>query len=52
MKFEEFTEIEKVIQQGILYNFIIIGEASVNVPDEIKSGYPQIPWRLMRSIFR
>jgi uncharacterized protein with HEPN domain len=47
MSFEDFRRIEEIILQGILYNFIIIGEASVNVTDEIKSRYPQIPWRLM-----
>ena len=47
MSFEDFREIEEIILQGILYNFIIIGEASINVNDEIKSRYPQIPWRLM-----
>jgi uncharacterized protein with HEPN domain len=47
MTFEDFTRMEEIINQGILYNLIIIGEASVNVNDEIKSRYPQIPWRLM-----
>ncbi len=47
MSFEDFRRVEKIILQGILYNFIIIGEASVNVDDGIKSRYPQIPWRLM-----
>ena len=46
MSFEDFRKIEKIILQGILYNLIIIGEASVNVNDGIKSCYPQIPWRL------
>ena len=45
--FEDFTRTEEIILQGILYNFIIIGEASINVPDEIQSRYPQIPWRLI-----
>ena len=47
MTFEDFTRMEEIINQGILYNLIIIGEASVNVNDGIKSRYPQIPWRLM-----
>ena len=47
MSFEDFRKIEKIILQGILYNLIIIGEASVNVNDGIKSRYSQIPWRLM-----
>jgi uncharacterized protein with HEPN domain len=36
MNFEDFTQLEEIIQQGILYNFMIIGEAAVNVPDKIK----------------
>jgi uncharacterized protein with HEPN domain len=47
MSFDDFRRMEEIINQGILYNLIIIGEASVNVNDEIKSRYPQIPWRLM-----
>ena len=47
MTFEDFANIEELLLQGILYNFIIIGEATVNVPDEIRSRYPQIPWRSM-----
>ena len=47
MSFEDFSRIAEIMLQGILYNFIIIGEASVNVTDGIKSRYPQIPWRLM-----
>jgi uncharacterized protein with HEPN domain len=43
MSFEDFRRIEEIILQGILYNFIIIGEVSFNVTDEIKSRYPQIP---------
>jgi len=44
---QDFTQTEEIALQGILYNFIIIGEASINVPDEIQSRYSQIPWRLM-----
>ncbi|GAB4291222.1 MAG: hypothetical protein Fur0025_26380 [Oscillatoriaceae cyanobacterium] len=47
MNFDDFTNIDELILQGILYNFIIIGEASVNVNDEIQSRYPEIPWRFM-----
>ncbi len=50
MNFDDFTNMDELILQGILYNFIIIGEASVNVNDKIKSRYPQIPWRLMASM--
>jgi uncharacterized protein with HEPN domain len=47
MNFDDFERTEELILQGILYNLIIIGEASVNVNDVIKSRYLQIPWRLM-----
>lgn len=47
MNLANFERTEELILQGILYNFIIIGEASVNINDGIKSRYPQIPWRLM-----
>lgn len=47
MTFEDFTNIDELLLQGIFYNFIIVGEATVNVPDEIRSRYPQIPWRSM-----
>ena len=47
MNFTNFERTEEVILQGLLYNFIIIGEASVNVPNTIQFRYPEIPWRLM-----
>lgn len=33
-----------------LHNFILIGEASRNVPDEIKDQYPQVAWEEMRDM--
>ena len=50
MNFEDFSNIDEILLQGILYNFIIIGEAAINVPDDIQSRYPQIPWRLMSNM--
>ena len=47
LAFEDFAKTNEIIQQGILYNFIIIGEAAINVPGQIQSRHPQIPWRLM-----
>ncbi|MBP0028305.1 DUF86 domain-containing protein [Roseofilum reptotaenium CS-1145] len=47
MSYEQFEDMEDLVLHGILYNFVIIGEASINVNDSIKSRYPQIPWRLM-----
>ncbi|HAX80663.1 MAG TPA: DUF86 domain-containing protein [Cyanobacteria bacterium UBA11372] len=44
--FEEF-ERNKTIVKAVLYDFVIIGEATRNVSNEIQSRYPLIPWRLM-----
>ena len=46
MTFEEF-ESNKMVVQSVLYNFVIIGEASNNIPDEIKMRDSSIPWRMM-----
>ncbi|MFM6206258.1 MAG: DUF86 domain-containing protein [Planktothrix sp.] len=47
MSFSDFQKTEEIILQGILYNFIVIGEAAVNIPITIQSRSSQIPWRLM-----
>jgi uncharacterized protein with HEPN domain len=31
-------------------NFIIIGEAANQIPEEIEETYSSIPWRLMRAM--
>jgi uncharacterized protein with HEPN domain len=46
MTFEEFAKNQTNVK-AVLYDFIIIGEATRNVPKEIQSRYPLIPWRLM-----
>lgn len=46
MTYEKFAANETVVK-SVLYDFIIIGEASRNIPAEIQSRYSQIPWRLM-----
>jgi len=46
LSFDEFQE-NKMLVQSVLYNFMIIGEASANIPSEIKELYPTIPWRIM-----
>ena len=48
--FEQFAANETVVK-SVLYDFIIIGEASANIPTEIQSRYDQIPWRLRCSHF-
>lgn len=47
--FEDFKTDRKIIQ-AVLYNFVIIGEASANIPDEIQLLYPRVPWRLMNDM--
>ena len=46
MRFEVFKS-DETIAKAVLYDFVIIGEATRNIPMEIQSRYPQIPWRLM-----
>jgi uncharacterized protein with HEPN domain len=48
--YEQFEDLEDLALHGLLYNFMIVGEATVNVPDFIQSRYPQIPWRSMRDM--
>jgi uncharacterized protein with HEPN domain len=50
--FEEFKS-NKLITQSVLYNFVIIGEASASIPDEIREIDPTIPLaRLANSKFK
>jgi uncharacterized protein with HEPN domain len=49
MTFEEFAKNQTTIK-AVLYDFIIIGEATRNIPNEIQSRYPLIPWRLMEGM--
>ena len=44
--FSEF-EANDTIANACLYDFIIIGEAAINIDGELKSRYSQISWRLM-----
>jgi uncharacterized protein with HEPN domain len=37
----------ETLTKAILYDFMVIGEAARNVPAEIQSRYPTIPWRVM-----
>ena len=46
LSFEDFQN-NKMLVQSVLYNFVIIGEAAANIPDEIKAVHPEIPWRIM-----
>ncbi len=46
MSFEEFTENETVAK-AVLYDFVVIGEAAINIPTEVQVKYSDIPWRFM-----
>ena len=46
LTFETFCE-NKIIQKAVLYDYMIIGEASRYIPEDIQKRYPDIPWRLM-----
>jgi uncharacterized protein with HEPN domain len=46
MGFEDFQRDDKTID-AVIRNFIIIGEAARNIPNDISIKYPHIPWRIM-----
>ncbi len=46
LTFEEFAKNQTIVK-ATLYIFIVIGEATRNVPNELQLRYPLIPWRLM-----
>ncbi|MBC7971590.1 MAG: DUF86 domain-containing protein [Verrucomicrobia bacterium] len=49
MTLEEF-ESNETIAKAVLFDFIVIGEASRHIPAAIQSRYAQIPWRLMNDM--
>jgi uncharacterized protein with HEPN domain len=46
MDFEEFLADDKT-SSAVVRKFEIIGEATKNIPDDIREKYPQVPWREM-----
>lgn len=46
MDFDEFKNDDKT-SSAVIRKFEIIGEASKNIPNDIKEKYPEIPWREM-----
>lgn len=46
LSFDEFKA-SNLKTDAVIRNLEIIGEAAKNVPDKIKSAYPEIPWRQM-----
>lgn len=49
LSFEEFKEDEKTFD-AVVRNFEVLGEASNNVPEELKAKHPDVPWRQMISM--
>ena len=46
MAFDDFEKDSKTVD-AVVRNFIIIGEAARNVPEEVVVRHPSIPWRIM-----
>jgi uncharacterized protein with HEPN domain len=44
MNFEAFSKDEKTIY-AVIRAVEIVGEATRNIPEEIRTKYPEIPWR-------
>ncbi|MCX6057278.1 MAG: DUF86 domain-containing protein [Chloroflexi bacterium] len=49
MDFESFKVDDKSIR-AVEMNFIIIGEAANQIPEEVEEKYTAIPWTLMRAM--
>ncbi|MBN2143816.1 MAG: DUF86 domain-containing protein [Candidatus Aureabacteria bacterium] len=49
LTFESFKNNDMIID-AVVRNFQIIGEASKNLPEDIKAKYPLIPWKKMISL--
>ena len=47
--FEDFCADPKTIR-AVELNFIVVGEAAGQVPDEIVSAHSEIPWDVMRAM--
>lgn len=49
LNFEEFIKDQKTID-AVVRNFEIIGEAARNIPQDLTSKYPDLPWSKMISM--
>ena len=49
MDYESFREDDKAIR-AVEMNFIIIGEAANQIPEEVEEQHINIPWSLMRAM--
>ena len=46
MSFEEFVQDDKTTS-AVIQKFEVIGEATKQIPEEMRQKYPQIPWKEM-----
>lgn len=49
LTFERFAE-NRTLVLATLHSLLIVGEASIALPDEIKEARPEFPWRRMRGM--
>jgi len=49
MDYEKFRADEKTVR-SVELDFIIIGEAASQIPEEVEEQHPEIPWSLMRAM--
>ena len=49
LTYEAFASDERTIE-AVSYNLAVIGEAASNMPPEIQTHYPDIPWAKMRGM--
>ena len=46
ISYDQFTADKKTLN-AVLRSIEVIGEAAKNIPDEVRAGYPQVPWKEM-----
>ena len=44
--FDRFQD-DDLISSAVIRKFEVIGEASKNIPDDVRIKFPQIPWKEM-----
>lgn len=49
MNEDEFRENE-LVQDALVRNFAVMGEAASHVPEEVRVGNPEVPWSRMRGM--
>jgi uncharacterized protein with HEPN domain len=49
MGFDEFRDERKTLR-AVVADFIIVGEAAANMPDEVVSSHPEVPWPVLRGM--